>query len=212
LVKEWGQLQEAFLARHHSTVRLDRRCCSGGICTRKLVSRAQWDHRNADRHGRTKKESESIRHARLMGQVINLCDQGPTMLAADRDVIAEPILANAGQSPASLALWLERTTNVVKLSAKEATATIARTHQRIHSFFRSKRHTVLPPGLTPESIAPNSAFAEGPPAMQAPWPSHTEHAHRHRAAALSAVAKGAVCPSQQSQMGDFMEAWMKQES
>jgi hypothetical protein len=98
----WGQLQEAFLARHHSTVKLDRRCCSGDIWTQKLISplwgmmRAQWDHRNADRHGRTKDESDSIHHARLMGQVTNLCcDQGSTMLAADRDVIAEPILAKA---------------------------------------------------------------------------------------------------------------------
>jgi hypothetical protein len=31
-----------------------------------------------------------------MGQVINLSDQGPTMLASNRDVIAEPILAKAG--------------------------------------------------------------------------------------------------------------------
>jgi hypothetical protein len=174
LVKEWGQLQAAFLARHHSAMKLDRGYYSGNIWTRKLISllwgimRAQWDHRNANRHGRTKEESESIRHARLMGQVINLYDQGPTMLAADRDVIAEPILAKAGRSPASLALWLECNTNIVKLSAKEATATIARTHQRIHSFFRSKRHTVLPPGLPPESIAPTSASAEGPPVIQAP--------------------------------------------
>jgi hypothetical protein len=141
LVKEWGQLQEAFLPRHHSTMKLDRRYYSGDIWTRKLISllqgmmRAQWDHRNADRHGRTKEESDSVRRARLMGQVITLYDQGPTMLAADRDIIAEPILAKADRSPASLALWLERNTNIVKLSAKEATATIARTHQRIHSFF-----------------------------------------------------------------------------
>jgi hypothetical protein len=127
-----------------------------------------WDHRNADRHGRNEEESDSIRHARLMGQVINLHDQGPTMLAADRDVIAEPVLAKADRSPASLALWLERNTNVVKLSAKEATATIARTHQRIHSFFRSKGPTVLPPGLPTESIALTSASAEGPPVIQAP--------------------------------------------
>jgi hypothetical protein len=154
-------------------MKLDRRHCSGNIWTRKLISllwgmmRAQWDHRNADHHGRTKEESDSIRHDRLMGQVTNLCDQGPTMLAADRDVIAEPVLVKATQSPASLALWLERNTTVVKLSSKEATATIARTHQRIHSFFRSKRDK-LPPGLPPESTAPTSANAEGPPATQAP--------------------------------------------
>jgi hypothetical protein len=157
LVKEWGQLQEAFLARNHSTMKLDRRYYSGNVWTRKLISllwgtmRAQWDHRNADRHGRTKEESDSIRHDPLMGQVTNLYDQGPTMLAANRDVIAEPILAKATQSPASLALWLERNTTIVKLSAKEATATIACTHQRIHSFFRSKRDTILP--LPPESTA-----------------------------------------------------------
>jgi hypothetical protein len=98
-----------------------------------------------------------------MGQVTNLCDQGPTMLAADRDVIAEPILAKATQSPASLALWLERNTTGVKLSAKEATATIACTHQRIHSFFPSRRHTILPPGLPPESTAPTSATTKAPP-------------------------------------------------
>jgi hypothetical protein len=40
--------------------------------------------------------------------------------------------------------------------------------------------------------------------------SHAERAHRQCAAApLSAVAKGAVCPSQQSQMGGFTEAQMK---
>ena len=53
---------------------------------------AQWDHRNADRHGRTKDESHAIKHIRLMDQVIAQYAQGPSMLAANRDIITEPIL------------------------------------------------------------------------------------------------------------------------
>jgi hypothetical protein len=112
-------------------MKLDHRCCFGDIWAHELVSllwgimRAPWDHRNANHHGGSKEESNSVRRNRLMGQVNVLCVQGPAMLAADRDVVPEPIIAKATRSPAALAHWLERNKIIVKLSAEEATATIA---------------------------------------------------------------------------------------
>jgi hypothetical protein len=64
LVTDWSHLQEEFLDQHNDQLKLDRRCCTGDPWARKLVSllwstmRAQWDHRNADRHGRTKEGGE----------------------------------------------------------------------------------------------------------------------------------------------------------
>ena len=119
--------------------------------------RAQWDHRNAARHGRTQEESHSIRHARLMGQVVEQYAKGPEMLADDRDTIAEPITQKSKRSPAALSLWLERNIPVVQLSTKDATAAIVKTHKKITSFFRRKR----PPDL-PGEPHPNASNSEKP--------------------------------------------------
>jgi hypothetical protein len=53
--------------------------------------RAQWDPRNADRQGRTKEANHEIRHARLLHQLDEQYAEAPAMLAADRDILAEPI-------------------------------------------------------------------------------------------------------------------------
>jgi hypothetical protein len=140
-VTDWSYLQEEFLDQHNDQLKLDRRYYTGDLWARKLVSllwstmRAQWDHRNADRHGRTKEESQSIRHNRLMRQVEGEYAQGPRMLAADRDIIAEPIHKKSKRSSSGLSLWLERNRSIVKLSTKDATEAIARTHRRITEYF-----------------------------------------------------------------------------
>ena len=108
LVHEWSQLQEAFLVSLPIHEQPDRKYYTGTIWTRKLISllrgtmRAQWDHRNADRHGRTIEESHAIKHSRLMEKVATQYAQGPLMLAADRDVIAEPLKQKEKHSPAAL--------------------------------------------------------------------------------------------------------------
>ena len=81
-----------------------------------------------------------------MGQVADQYAQGPEMLAADRDIIAEPITAKSKRCPAAaLSLWLERNIPVVKLSIKDATAVIIlKTHQEITSFFLRIRSPYLP--------------------------------------------------------------------
>ena len=150
LVKEWSQLQEAFLENLPPNLQPDRKYYTGDIWARKLVTllwgiiRAQWDHRNADRHGRTKEENRAIRHARLMGQVTEQYAQGGSMLATDRDIIAEPIHLKAKRSPAALELWLDSNIPVVKLSTAAATAAIVKTHKKITSFFRKVRPPELP--------------------------------------------------------------------
>jgi hypothetical protein len=153
LVTDWSHLQEAFLEQHNAQLKLDRRYYTGDLWARKLISllwttiRAQWDERNADRHGRTTEESQSIRHNRLLGQVAEQYAQGPLMLADDRDILAEPILRKSKRSSAGLALWLERNRPIVKLSTKDATAAIARTHRRITEFFTP--HGMLNPPPPP---------------------------------------------------------------
>ena len=59
----------------------------------------------------------------------------PSMLAADRDVIAEPILRKANRSPATLELWLQRNFPIVKLSTIAATCAITKPHKKITIFF-----------------------------------------------------------------------------
>ena len=56
---------------------------------------SQWDHRNANRHGRTKKERHVIWHSWLIDQVDVQCAQGPSMLTVDCEIIAELILQKA---------------------------------------------------------------------------------------------------------------------
>ena len=160
LVTDWSRLQEAFLANLPPNLQPDRKYYTGAIWARKLVSllwdimRAQWDHRNADRHGRTPEENHSIRHSRLMTQVAAQYAQGALMLADDRDIIAQPILAKAKRSPAALELWLDRNIPIVKLSTAAAAATIVKTHKKLTSFFRRKRPPDLPGEPHPNPATP----------------------------------------------------------
>ena len=125
--------------------------------------RAQWDHRNADRHGRTKEESHTIKLTRLVEQVTAQYDRGPSMLAADRDIITEPIFRKAKHSPAALELiWLDRNVPIVKLSTAAATTVITKTHKKITSFFRRKRPPDLPEGTLPNPRDLSFMEAPGP--------------------------------------------------
>jgi hypothetical protein len=96
--------------------------------------RAQWDHRNADRHGRTKEANHEIRHARLLQQLNEQYAEAPAMLAADRDILAEPIKEKQKKSPAALELWMKHIRPIVKLSTKDATEAIKHTHKQITQF------------------------------------------------------------------------------
>ena len=87
----------------------------------------QWDHRNTDSHGCTKEESHVIKHMRLKNQVDAQYAQGPSILAADRDIIAKPILLKAKRSPPALELWLRRKVPIVTLGT-----TAASQHYRRH--------------------------------------------------------------------------------
>jgi hypothetical protein len=163
LVNDWSHLQEEFLTQNNAQLKLDRRYYTGDIWARKLISllwttiRACWDHRNADRHGRTKEESQSIRHKRLMGQVAEQYAHGPLMLADDRDILAEPLSKKSQRSSAGLALWLDRIRPIVKLSKKDATAAIARTHHRITEYFNPKGS---PNPTTPHTPPPEEIDSE----------------------------------------------------
>jgi hypothetical protein len=64
------------------------------------------------------------------------------MPATDRDIIAEPIHKKSKRTFAGLALWLERNRPVVKLSTKDATDAIARTHRCITEFSPGKGHRI----------------------------------------------------------------------
>jgi hypothetical protein len=61
----------------------------------------QWDHRNADRHGRTKEANHEICHERLLHQITEQYEAAPVMLAADRDLLADPIPIKQQKSPAA---------------------------------------------------------------------------------------------------------------
>jgi hypothetical protein len=77
------------LETNQETLKLDRRYYSGELWMRKVISllwaviRAQWDHRNADLHGKTKAENHAIRKARLLGDITALYQEAPNMLTAD---------------------------------------------------------------------------------------------------------------------------------
>jgi hypothetical protein len=111
LVQDWSQLQENFLEANNANLKLDHRYYTGAIWTRKLISllwvtmRAQWDSRNADRHGHTMAENHAIRHARLRQAITAQYQAVPAMLAADRALFDEPIEPKLKQHPNRLALW-----------------------------------------------------------------------------------------------------------
>jgi hypothetical protein len=161
LVQDWSRLQEEFLATNIETLKLDRRYYTGALWTRKLISllwvtmRAQWDSRNADRHGHghTTAENHAIRHARLRQEITAQYHDAPTMLAADRALFEEPIEQKLKQHPNRLALWLKRTKPIVQISKADATAAIHRTTDRLTKFFRIKRKKK--PAATPGHPVPN---------------------------------------------------------
>jgi hypothetical protein len=146
LVSNWAILQEDFLATHNAEFKLDRRYWTGDIWARKLISllwlaiRAQWDLRNADRHGRTKAANHAIRHQRLITAITALHQDAPLMLATDRAVLdAEPIPVETVQNPARLELWVHRTRTIATRSKADATAAIHRTHERLTHYFKYRR-------------------------------------------------------------------------
>jgi hypothetical protein len=104
-VKEWGQLQEDFLEDNNSTLKLDRQYHSGAIWTRKLITvlwkimRAQWDLRNADRHGRTQEVNHRICRERLLKAISAQYTEAPNILAADQAIFAQPIKEKFLQHP-----------------------------------------------------------------------------------------------------------------
>lgn len=145
LVLEWSQLQEEFLEENAKELGVDRRHYSGAIWAKKVVIllwsiiRAQWEHRNADRHGRTKHDSESIRRTRIESQITDQYNEANKILAADRPLIDEPLTQKFKKSLRSLELWHKFTRPTIRLSTAEASKAIARTHKRITNFFTRKR-------------------------------------------------------------------------
>lgn len=75
--------------------------------------RAQWDHRNADRRGRTKEANHVIHHECSLHQTTDRYVEALEILAADRDLLAEPIKEKLQKSPDSLELWLKCTHPIV---------------------------------------------------------------------------------------------------
>jgi hypothetical protein len=144
LITNWSQLQEDYLETNQATLKLDRRYYSGELWMRKVISllwaviRAQWDHHNADLHGKTKAENYAIRKARLLGDITALYEEAPNMLAADRGLLAQPITDRMKRHPATLGLWLRRTKQIARISKQDAEAVTKRTHSRLTKYFRRK--------------------------------------------------------------------------
>ena len=84
------------------------------------------------------------------------------MLAADRDVIAEPLKQKEKHSPAALELWLDRNVPIVKLSTAAATTAITKTYKKITSFFSRERPPDLPGERLPSPRDLSSLEAPGP--------------------------------------------------
>jgi hypothetical protein len=104
------------------------------------IMRAQWDHRNADRHGTTKTANHKIRHERLLQSITAQYAKAPNILAADRAIFEQPIGQKLLQHPNRLELWLKRMKPIVKLSKHNAEATTRRTqHSQLTKYFRRKR-------------------------------------------------------------------------
>jgi len=97
-----------------------------------------------------------------MEQVATQYAQGPSMLAADRDIIAEPILQKEKHSPAALELWLDRNIPIVKLSTAAATTAITKTYKKITRFFSRKRPPDPPGETLPHPRDLSSSEAPGP--------------------------------------------------
>jgi hypothetical protein len=141
-LKEWGQLQEDFIENNNDTLKLDRRYYSSAIWARKLISilwkimRAQWDYRNADRHGRTKDANHQIRCERLLQAITTQYAEAPNILAADRAIFDQPIGKKLLQHPNRLDLWLNRIKPIVKISKQDAEEVSRGTNSRLTQYFR----------------------------------------------------------------------------
>jgi hypothetical protein len=124
---------------------VDRRHYTGAIWAKKVVTllwsivRAQWDHRNADRHGRTKNDNESIRRTRIESQITEQYTEANKMLAVVRPIIDEPLTQKFTKSIRSLELWHKFTRPTIRLSTAKASEAITRTHRQITNFFTRKR-------------------------------------------------------------------------
>jgi hypothetical protein len=136
-----GVESKRYFQHHVETIRgllelmeLDQCHYAGAIWARKLVNTlwtiiwAQWDSRNADRHGHTPEESQSIRRERLAQQVTTQYQMAPLMKATDRTLVAEPIEQKMQKSLGSIALWLQHTRPTIRLSTDAVTQAISRTH------------------------------------------------------------------------------------
>jgi hypothetical protein len=157
LVSDWGHLQEAFLHANNDTLNLDRRYFTGAIWTRMLISllwvgmRAQWDHRNLDRHGATKTANHAIRHQRLLNSITAMYHEAPLMLAADTAILPASPIRLTKKHPTGIELWLKRTRAIVNRSKQDSASEISRPHGRLHHFFRHRRLK-----KTPRPIAESS--------------------------------------------------------
>jgi hypothetical protein len=124
---------------------VDRRHYTGSIWAKKVVTflwsivRAQWDHRNTDRHGRTKLDNKSIRCNRIEAQITEQYNEVTKMLAVDRPMIDEPLTQKFKKSIGSLELWHKFTGLTIRLSTADASKAIARTHKCITNFFTHTR-------------------------------------------------------------------------
>ena len=171
LVTNWAILQEDFLETNNSEFKLDRRYHTGDIWARKLISllwlamRAQWDLRNADRHGRTKAANHAIRHARLLTSITALHNDAPLMLANDRAILdAEPIPEETVQNPARLEHWVRQTRIIVNKSKADATAVIHRTHERLTHYFRYRfKKKSATPATAPLSTTTTPSTSQSTP-------------------------------------------------
>jgi hypothetical protein len=168
LAQNWSRLQDECLVNNNDEFKLDHRYWTGEIWTRKLISllwftmRAQWDLRNADRHGRTKAANHAIQHAWVLKSITDLHLIAPHMLAADRDILAEPLQDKLQQHPSRLELWLTHTRAIINHSKADATAMLHRTHERLTHYFqyrRKKKITAMssqPVAPRPTNITPNT--------------------------------------------------------
>jgi hypothetical protein len=123
------------------------------------IVRAQCDHRNADRHGHTKLDNESLRRNRIKTKITEQYNEANKMLAVDRPVIDEPLTQKFKKSIGSLELWHTFTRPTIRLSTTDASKVITRTHKHITNFFTCTRPD---PDKHKEKDCQNTATAKYP--------------------------------------------------
>ena len=138
LSQKWAHIQHQFLL----TLKVDRHFYTGDIWARKLINllwtftRSLWDARNADRHGHTPLQSESIRKTRMEATVQALYDSRNRMLVADHDIFLLPMKKRfEDHDAARIALWIREAKAVVSTSIRDAKQATKRTFRSIASFF-----------------------------------------------------------------------------